>query len=85
MLPVQNKDYKVKTTLTLKNQMKIPATSNCVTHTPPPAFAKPSPKLLAFVSRTVHPEPAEQSVKPIAPVCWMVLLVVQPLVVWIAI
>ena len=34
---------------------KIPETSNCVAHTPPPAPARPAPKLFCCVSTTVHP------------------------------
>jgi hypothetical protein len=35
---------------------KIPDTSNCVAQTPPPAAAKPLPKLFGELSVTVHPE-----------------------------
>ena len=65
--------------------MKTPATSNWVAHTPPPAFAKASPKLLALFSWTVQPGPAEQLVNPSEPDWTMFLFVVQPSRVWIAI
>jgi hypothetical protein len=53
----------------LQNQIKMPETSNCVAQTPPPAWAKPGPKLFGAVSPTMHPEGCEQSASPDWPFC----------------
>lgn len=54
---------------TLQNQEETPVDSNKRAYTPPPACAKPTPKLLGFFSPTIHPWGFEQSVSIVSPVC----------------
>ena len=55
--------------LTLQNHEKMPDTSICSANTPPPACAKPGPKLFGFVSATMQRWGTEQSASSVFPVC----------------
>ena len=66
---------------------KIPVSSNCVAHTPPPLLAKGAPKLAFCCSITPHPPvglPAvpEQSELTVFPVCFAPGSCVHPSSVW---
>jgi hypothetical protein len=66
-----------------QNQMNIPALSNCVAKSPPPAAAKPGPYDAGRVSLTVQPAvPArsEQSVAVVVPSCGALVAFLHELV-----
>ena len=70
----------------LRQTHKMPDSSNCVAHTPPPALLNPSPKLLGCVSVTAHPvrefKPAEQSAPLVLPSCVTPSACMHPGSVW---
>ena len=63
----------------------MPEESNCVAQTPPPADAKPAPKLLGCCSATVQPDVVPQSVSLVAPLWFTPVAWVHPVLVCSAI